>query len=58
MSSGNWDWVGGVLEDARALRDMLPVCCLKELQVGARDRAARLVTVVEVAVWRCACSES
>jgi hypothetical protein len=32
--SGNWEWVGGVLSDARAMKDSLPVCCLKELQVS------------------------
>ncbi len=38
VSTGNWEWVGGVLDEARTLRDQLPVCCLKELQVG-RARA-------------------
>ncbi len=33
MLSGNWEWVGGVLADARVMRDTLPVPCLKELQV-------------------------
>ncbi len=33
MLSGNWEWVGGVLSDARGMKDALPVCSLKELQV-------------------------
>ncbi len=36
MLSGNWEWVGGVLADARVMRDTLPVPSLKELQVRAR----------------------
>jgi hypothetical protein len=37
MVSGNWEWVGGVLADARAMRDTLPQCSLKELQVLTGD---------------------
>jgi hypothetical protein len=34
VSTGNWEWVGGVLSDAREMRGGLPECCLRELQVS------------------------
>ena len=46
ISTDNWEWVGGVLEDARAMRDLLPVCSLKELQV--RDVACVCAVLVHV----------
>ena len=53
LLSGNWDWVGGVLSDARAMKDALPVCSLKELQV--RRLCARCIVITRLQTCCSAC---
>ena len=54
MLSGNWEWVGGVLSDARGMKDALPVCSLKELQV--RVDVPALSALRSVYLRACWCS--